>query len=223
MQNNSSRLFLTAGIGLAVAALCILNVMAQRFDPKYQEKLEQERMVEAQKKAAEQAAKNPSPAPGASPVENRLVELGEERILGNPSGKSEITLVWEYTPTVQADPSLVYNVIDQIKKAAPDSKIRVVNGDVNGDLPTGISVKGQLIAPAAPDGKITVDEHAIQDAVSGIEHPEHAIPRMPGPGVEASPAPAAMPPGAAPAPETPVVESPASPTVPAAPNPPAKP
>jgi hypothetical protein len=181
MANAPSKTILVAGIGVALGAMLMLNVLAQRIDPKYQEKLERERMAaEAQKQAEAQQNKPPTmpqaPAPGAG-----LVELGEEKVLGKADAAKEIVVGYEWSPAVQADPSKVYAAVETIQKAAPDARIRVVNVDANPEVKPGVSVGGKVVVIPQPDGSLSADEHAIQDALGMHDHGGGSIPSMGGP------------------------------------------
>jgi hypothetical protein len=166
MAQAPSRALLGAGVVVAIGALLILNSFMQRLDPKYQE---QQAEAEAQKKQEEeqkQQQKLNASGP-SSPNANKLVELGDDAIVGKKDGKPEIVIGYSWTPEVQADPSKIYNVIDMITKAAPQAKLHIVNADAHPGAPVGIYMSGRTVIPAQPDGTIPVSPMAIQ-AILGM-------------------------------------------------------
>jgi hypothetical protein len=181
MANAPSKTILVAGIGVALGAMLMLNVLAQRIDPKYQEKVERDRQAaEAQKREQEIAKQGGKVSPLDPPVgEGRLVELGEEKVLGKPDGKQEIIVGYEWTPAVQADPTKVFAAITAIQKAAPEAKIRVVNVDAKPDVSPGVTIGGKVVIVPQPDGSIPADEHGLQDALGLHDHGGNTPPAAP--------------------------------------------
>jgi hypothetical protein len=200
MAAQSSRTpVLIAGIVLALGGIVGLNMLQERNDPKYQERMEKERQREEAKKAQEQAAKSPAQGGGLTEQDpaNSLATFGAEKTLGQPNAKASVTVGWRWTPQVQADPRLVYGAIDALQKAAPSASIRVVNLDAKpGAVPEGVTVNGSTIVPAGPDGRIVAE--AVGTAVPSILQSSAAssgggtaVATPAGPPSAAAPAPAA--------------------------------
>lgn len=152
-RRSSPALFIA--IGMALAALVILNVATMRLDPKYleqQAKLAAEKQAEAAAKAGGTNADAPPPATGSG---HELVGLGPDAIIGpSTNTKHELLIGWEWTPDVQADPSKIYRAVEEIRKAIPQLRIRVVNADETPNVTRGVSLDGNLIAPMLPDGGV---------------------------------------------------------------------
>jgi hypothetical protein len=212
MANTPSKTIMVAAVGIAIAALFILNTLAQRIDPAYQERMEKEKQAAAMQQQEQQHGhedgKN-SPLDQPTGEENNLVTLGDEKILGNKDAKTEIVIGWEWTPAVQGDPTKVYNAIAAAQKAAPNARIRVVNTDANPDVSLGVFVGGRPVAPPAPDGSLIVDPRTLETAVGAIEHSQQGNGITPPPDTTAvpSPGPAASP-AASPAAGTPPATKP---------------
>lgn len=167
---NNSRAPLIAGVVLAIAVLLGLNVMQQRNDPALQKQAEQLREQEEAKKqesnAASSAAAPSAPAAGA----NRLAEIGDSFMVGSDKAPREVVLGWQWTPEVQANPSKVYDAIEEIQKAANSSggrfRVRIVNVDANPSVPPGISIGGVVRVAPQPDGAI--QRQALMPALSPL-------------------------------------------------------
>jgi hypothetical protein len=180
---------LIAAVVLALGGIAILNRFQEMNDPKYQERMEREKQREEAKKAQEQAAKNPAQGGlTADDPANELATFGAEKVLGDAKATQTVTVGWQWTPQVQADPKLVYGAVDAVQKAAPRAKIRVVNLDAKpGAVPAGVTVNGNTIVPAGPNGSIPTE--AVSAAVPSVLASSAA-----------SAAPATAPSAAAPAP-----------------------
>jgi len=150
---------LIASVVVALGALVILNGVMQRMDPKFQEQQAEEA---AQKKQEEQQKQPPSASGPSSPGGAKLVELGDDAVVGNKKGTTEIVVAYQWTPDVQADPSKVYNVIEMLPKATPQAHLRVVNADAHPGTPLGVSMNGKVVLPAQLDGSIPANPMMMQ-------------------------------------------------------------
>lgn len=200
MANAPSKTILVAGVGVALGAMLILNVLAQRIDPAYQEKVARERQAAEAQKQQENSRAGENAPPVSSVAGGRLVELGEDKILGKPDGKQEVIVGYEWTPAIQSDPTKVFAAIEAIQKAAPDAKIRVVNVDAKPEVSPGVTVGGKVVIVPQPDGSIPADEHGLQDALGLHDHGGHTPPAAPvGAPPIGSTGPSPSPPGVPPA------------------------
>lgn len=200
-----SNAILIAAIVLGLAGMAIMNSISQRLDPAEIEKREKEA---EEKKAAEAAQKaQETQKPSSDPADadkNALVGLGDDKILGKPDGKTEVLIVWSWTPEVQADPSKVWKAVQAAQTGAPDAKIRVVNADAKPDMTPGVFINGRQVLPVQPDGALP----AVPDAYR----------QMSSPGAAALPTPKPLAPALQPAGLEGVTPAPTAPT-PAAPGP----
>lgn len=163
MPSKSKTPVFIAIIGFLLLGMVALNAAAGRFgkEPEAPPPPEQAQ----QNEPAEPAATAPET------VGSELVRLPADSTTGPSSAPREIVIGWTWTPEVQADPSKVSAAIDQIKKAVPDAKVRVVNVDAVPTAPAGITVDGKTVAELAPDGSLNPQEavHTIQEA-AGVPH-----------------------------------------------------
>lgn len=167
---------LIAAIGIALAALIILNVAQNRLDPKVQERLAEEAQskaaAEAEKKAAERAAAGSGGA--ANPERaNTLVTLGPVATFGPSAARVIVTIVWEWTPAVQGNPGAVTDLAGQIVQEIPGVSVELVNTEQSDGREPGIYIQNHLAIDPEPSG--------VYDADSVIQRlkamPE--IPKMP--------------------------------------------
>lgn len=155
---------------VAVAALFGINVMQQNSDPAIVKKRQDEAEREARKtesKKMTEATQRPgatAPIAGADAVAG----YGAEMSLGEPGGKPDITVTWEWTPTVQGNPSSVYAAVESVKKVLPNAAITVVNADAKpGAKATGIYVNGKLRVSPGSDGTFPAEPQLIPALMGG--------------------------------------------------------
>lgn len=140
--------------GVALAALLGFNFIQSNSDPAIVAEKQKEAEREASKAAAKNAPKG-GERPAAPPVAgaDELVTWGAKKTFGTASGKPAITVTWEWTPTVQGNPSAVFSAVETLKRAVPSAAITVVNRDTTGgNAPLGITVDGAMRLPALADG-----------------------------------------------------------------------
>ncbi len=143
---------LVAIIGFALLCLVGLNVMQSKTAPKSEQEMEAE-----QAKQAAEAAKNAPKTAQAAPLTpggEQLVALGANATLGPKTAKNEVVVGWEWTPEIQSDPGRFYQNIEEMSKAAPSVRIRVVNRDADPAIPLGLSQSGQVMVSPLPDGTL---------------------------------------------------------------------
>lgn len=210
MANSPSRTVLIAGVVVALGAVLLLNNMAQQINPAEQERRAKEQEAKQEAEAAKkrpEGAGSPTPvAPGVQGGGSELVMLGDDTVLGTKGGKPKIVVSYQWTPQVQGAPTLVYNVVQSLQKMA-GAQIRVVNYDLHPDAPApGVYVDEKLITPAASDGSLKLQPGSINSETGGKPGGGTAVPpgpkATPIPVFTASPAPAASPNAATPAPRS---------------------
>jgi hypothetical protein len=152
-RGGPSNAVLVVAILVALVGMGVVNTFTQNLDPKEIEKREQEQMeAEAKKQQEAQAKAQASNATAAISPAGQLATFGEEKILGKPEGKPEVTIAWQWTPEVQANPEKVSNSIDVAVKVLTRARIRVLNVDANPDMEPGIYVDGVKKFAPQPDG-----------------------------------------------------------------------
>lgn len=155
MPNRSSAPVLIVGLVIAVGAMALLNNAQYQNRPKTMQELQAE--DEAQSKAHEQEhdRKPPGAKTAVATAADKLVELGPDTTLGPESAKKQVTIGYNWTPEVQADPMRVYGPIEMsLKMSRGELKVRVVNLDAPGApaVPPGLSVDGKVVARLRPAG-----------------------------------------------------------------------
>jgi hypothetical protein len=155
-----SNTVLIAAVVMGLCGMAVMNAIAQKLDPaeieRRQREAEQKAAEEQMKKAQAEAtngAKKPVPAgEGAGDAANALAAFGEEKILGKADGKTEVTIVWEWTPDIQADPNKILSAVNAAQAGVPDAKVRVVNADAKPGQAPGIYVNGKNVMSPMGDG-----------------------------------------------------------------------
>jgi type II secretory pathway pseudopilin PulG len=146
-------MILVVAILISLAGMGIVNSFTQSLDPKEIERREQEKMEAEMKKQQEaQATAQKTNEANAATTAGELATFGEEKILGKPDSKTELTFAWQWTPEVQADPSRVSNAIDKALKAMPDAKIKIVNVDAKPGMQPGLYLNGEKKFEPSADG-----------------------------------------------------------------------
>lgn len=196
-NNAPSNAILIAAVAMGLIGIAVINSINYRLSPQELERQAKEReqkMAEAAAQAQSQASPGaPAPQPVSGPS-NELAAYGEEKIIGDPNAKTEVTFAYEWTPEVQADPGKVLKAVEAAKTVAPNAKIRVVNIDARPDegLTPGVYVNGQMRMPQQPDGAFVAEPQAYAGMVgSGPPGPATAPSSPAAPA--AAPSPAAKP------------------------------
>lgn len=159
-QRQNRSFALIAAIGMALAALIILNVAQNRLDPKVQQRLAEEAqmkaMEEAQKKAEAGGGGGQPAAVAVGGRANQLPVMGTNVVIGPAQASNEITVAYEWTPTVQGNPASIAAIVDALTKQFPGAKVRLVNLDAEPNYTPGVSVNGQVITGPEPDGTLDI-------------------------------------------------------------------
>ncbi len=138
----------------AIGGVVGLNVIQQRADPKFIEQEEQER--EAKDAAAKQktsTALQQESESSQSPGANEVVIWGPEKVLGKVGGTPKVVVAWEWTPSIQGNPSSVADAVEAVQKTLPGSEVDVINLDAKpGAAPIGISINGTVQVEPQPGG-----------------------------------------------------------------------
>ena len=167
-KKNSPVTFVLVGVILAVVVA--LNIIAQNSRPKTEAELQAEQQAQAARSTPDTKKTMPSPAPPtASTPADDLTSLDADTTIGKGTGAPTVTLGWKWTPDVQADPSLVGKAVEALKNAGA-ARVRVVNTDAVAGVPDGLSVNGNVVVPLGENGSL--NEKAVLESVQGAEKPK---------------------------------------------------
>ena len=163
-------------IGVAIAAMVMLNLMSSRLAPKGDHDDEA-----AAADHHDDKADKPVQAP-SSDAGNALVGLGPDATAPGsaPSGPfagKQAIVRYEWTPQVAGDPKKVYDAVTTLQKSLPGITVKVENVDATGgDQPTGVFIGGKQVAAPAADGSISVPPDVAKSVPGGPVAPP--IPAM---------------------------------------------
>ncbi|MGC4047423.1 MAG: hypothetical protein QM758_26815 [Armatimonas sp.] len=184
MQKPSATMPIAIAV-LAIVGIIFANVMAGKNTPKTEAQMEQEAQEASAKNSSPGASPAAAASPGAEPVAmrhseggeyppnvdlkdgNNLAIMGTDTTLPGTKSTETVTVGFEWTPEIQADPSALTKILDKVKAAAPEAQVRLMNVDENPTAPRGISINSKVIAPLGADGNL--NEAAADAAIAEIK------------------------------------------------------
>jgi hypothetical protein len=156
MKRSSSTPIFIAITAFALGGMAILNKVQYDSRPRTSAEMSEEAQKEQEKQQAEME-KQQREAALRAPAGEDLASLGAEATFGNEkSAKHKVTIGYEWTPELQADPSTLTMLVQDLKKSS-DVYLRVVNIDQNLDQEPGLFVDGKPLLTNVSDKPLTTD------------------------------------------------------------------
>jgi hypothetical protein len=169
MRKPSSVMPIAIGV-FALAGLVMANIMAQKNSPKTEAELQAEMQANAPKEGAPPGFDDQPPplvpkkqsatddAPKTLSEGNDLTAIGPDyTIPASSSNGPSVTIGYEWTPELQANPDVLAQLVKKVKERVPGAQLRLVNVDANPQTPAGIAINNTLVAPPGADGNIGSD------------------------------------------------------------------